>query len=139
MLLLIGALSSAAFNQPSPPPKLKQGLVTPLGAKLTSLKGASRAIVLDGVGCSVSMCSRVVIKGKSESGSLVEIPLDTIASIKDSDVFVMKDGAERRLSLVPDFRVLYFTNSNGGTEKIDLAKIKSIEFLAPVDVNCSSR
>jgi hypothetical protein len=127
MLLVIGAVSLAAFDQPSAQPK-PAGPVTPLTAKLTSLNGASRAIVLDGVGCSVSMCSRIVIKGKAEDGSLVEIPLAKIASIKDSDVFVTKDGVERRLSLVKDFRVLYFTDPDGGTGKVDLSKIKSIEF-----------
>jgi hypothetical protein len=121
ILTLIGALSVAGFAQ-SP---------APLTARLTSPDGVSRTITLNGVGCTASICSRVVIKGKSEDGSMVEIPLATIASIKGSDVFVMKDGVERRLSLVKDFRVLYFTNPDGGTGKVDLTKIKSIEFLAP--------
>lgn len=41
----------------------------------------------------------------------------------------MKDGTERRLAFMTDFRVLYVSNSNGRTEKLDLTKIQSLEFL----------
>jgi hypothetical protein len=41
----------------------------------------------------------------------------------------MKDGTERRMGFVADFRVLYVSTSNGRTEKLDLAKIQSLEFL----------
>jgi hypothetical protein len=75
------------------------------------------------------------MKGKAERGSLVTTPLDTIATIKDITrdhaLFVLKDGTQQRLSLVPDFRVLYVPNPDGSrTEKIDLATLKSIEFIA---------
>ena len=59
--------------------------------------------------------------------------VDSIASIKDATandaLFVMRDGTERRLSLVTDFRVLYISNGIGGSEKLDLAKIRSLEFV----------
>jgi hypothetical protein len=74
------------------------------------------------------MCSRVFIRGKAQDGSQEQILLDTIASIKDGNLFTLKNGAERHLSLVPDFRVLYLTNPDGSTEKVDLARIKAIEF-----------
>jgi hypothetical protein len=130
MLLVIGALGVVGFSQPTAPPK-PAGPVSPLTARLTSLNGTSRAILLDGVGCSVSMCSRVFIRGKAKDGSQEQILLNTIASIKDGNVFTLKNGSERHLSLVPDFRVLYLTNPDGRVEKIDLTKTKSIEFLAP--------
>jgi hypothetical protein len=61
--------------------------------------------------------------------------LDTLAEIKDTTaedaLFVSKDGTEQRLSLMRDFRVLYLANRIGGTEKLDLTKIKSLEFLSP--------
>jgi len=80
------------------------------------------------------MCSRVVIKGKDTRGKIVGTPLDSIASItvatKDTAVLVMKDGTERNVTLVPDFRVLYVTDRSGVNERIDLAKIRSVEFLA---------
>jgi hypothetical protein len=101
-------------------------------ARLTLLNGTSRIVQLDGVGCSESICSRVAIKGRTERGSLVEMRLDTVAAIRRTaggdSVFVLKDGTIRRLSLVPDFRVLYVTRGPSA-EKIDLATVTSIEFL----------
>ena len=59
--------------------------------------------------------------------------LDSIAAIKDTTesnaLLVMKNGAEERMSLVTDFRVLYLANQSRSSEKLDLAKIKSLEFL----------
>lgn len=49
----------------------------------------------------------------------------------DDALFVLNDGTERRLSLMSDFRVLYLANPLGGREKLDLARVKSVEFLAP--------
>jgi hypothetical protein len=58
-----------------------------------------------------------------------------MASIKSTTrndaVFVMRNGSELRLKLVPDFRVLYMTDRSGVREKLDLSKIKSLEFLEP--------
>jgi hypothetical protein len=74
----------------------------------------------------------VAIKGRTERGSLVEMRLDTVAAIRSTaagqTLFVLKDGREERLSLVSDFRVLYVAKPHG-TEKIDLAKVTSVEFL----------
>jgi len=71
---------------------------------------------------------------RDTSGKLLGTPLDSIASItvatKDMAVLVMKDGTERNVTLVPDFRVLYVTDRSGVIERIDLAKIRSVEFLA---------
>ena len=75
---------------------------------------------------------RVAIKGRTERGSLVEMRLDTVAAIRSTaggnTLFVLKDGTERRLSLVPDFRVLYVAK-RPRTEKIDLTMVTSVEFL----------
>ena len=73
-------------------------------------------------------------QSRVEHAALVSAWLDSIAAIKDATqsdaLFVMKDGTERRMSLVTGFRVLYLTNG-GAAEKLDLAKVKSIEFFAP--------
>ena len=107
------------------------GATGPL-AKITLLNGTTRTVQLDGVGCSESICSRVAIKGRTERGSLVEMRLDTVAAIRRTaagqTLFVLKDGKEQLLSLVPDFRVLYVVK-RPGTEKIDLSKVMSVEFL----------
>jgi len=65
----------------------------------------------------------------------VKFWLDRIALMRpineDEALVVMKDGAEQRLTLVTDFRVLYLGNQNRGSEKLDLARIQSIEFIPP--------
>jgi hypothetical protein len=102
-------------------------------AKVVSADGISRAVRLEGIGCTESMCSRVFIRSKGESGAQLRIWFDSIASIQDATatdaLFVMKDGTAQRHTLVSDFRVLYVSNPNGRTEKLDLAKIRSLEFV----------
>lgn len=105
-----------------------------LRVRLALLNGASQIVMLEGVGCSSSMCSRVSIdsKGRGEV-SITKTWLDSIADIrnitKNDAVFRFKDGAERRLSIVPLNRVLYIQGPSGAAEKLDLAKVKAVEFL----------
>ena len=40
----------------------------------------------------------------------------------------MKDGTERRLALLTDFRVVYASTP---AEKLDLANVQSLQFLDP--------
>src|SRR5438477_8260299 len=91
-----------------------------LTARITSLDATIRSVQLEGVGCSVSICSRVLVKATTDQGSVVTTPLDTIAAItdisRDHALFVLKDGTQRRLSLIQDFRVLYVSGRNGKTE-----------------------
>jgi hypothetical protein len=114
-------------------PAHAEGHHSGMAARVVSTDGTSRTIKLEGVGCTESMCSRVFITSKSESGAPVRTWLDSLAAIKGTTngdaLFVMKDGTERRLSVVPDFRILYVSNSNGRAEKLDLEKIRSLEFI----------
>jgi hypothetical protein len=61
--------------------------------------------------------------------------LDGLAAIKDTTgsdaLFLFKDGTSQRMSLITDFRVLYLASRLGGTEKLDLEKVRSVEFLTP--------
>jgi len=41
----------------------------------------------------------------------------------------MKDGTQRRLSLLKDFRVIYL-GGQSGAGRLDLAQIKSVEFMS---------
>ncbi|HTA47278.1 MAG TPA: hypothetical protein VK789_32770 [Bryobacteraceae bacterium] len=104
-----------------------------LTARITMVDGSSRTARIDGVGCSLSICSRTIIQGKNEDQSLVKTRLDLIASIRDTTagevLFVMKDGTQRRLSLVKDFRVLYLAGHLGGAERLDLAQVRSVDFV----------
>ena len=106
---------------------------TGLMAKITMRDGTTRTVKLEGVGCLQSICSRTAIKAKAKTDSLVRTWFDGLATIKDTTaadaLFVLKDGTSQRMSLLSDFRVLYLANRLGGTEKLDLAKVKAIEFL----------
>jgi hypothetical protein len=105
-------------------------------ARMTLASGGSRTVTLEGVGCSDTICSRVVVlsrpKGDSRS---TKTSLDAIAVIKeitaDDALFVMKNGTTQRLSVVRDNRFLYFADERGAAGKIDLAGVASVEFLAP--------
>jgi hypothetical protein len=123
-------LSPAAFTT-----RVASGQSAGLRAKITLLDGATHTMKFEGVGCSASICSRTVLKGRSDHSAMVTTPFDTIATIQETTghdaLFTMRDGSQRRISLVTDFRVLYLTSEAGATEKVDLAKMKSVEFLAP--------
>ena len=129
IVLAIPAFTSGGASLPSQVEGHRSGMM----AKVVSADGTSRTVRLEGVGCSESMCSRVFIRGRDEGGAPLRTWLDSIASIKDGTaadaLFVMKDGTERRLTFVSDFRVLYISNPNGRAQKLDLARIRSLEFL----------
>jgi hypothetical protein len=107
--------------------------LTGLMANATFADGTTQIVRIDGIGCTESMCSTVLMKAKNAKNALVEIRFDSIATIRDirqnEAIFVAKDGTEQRLTLVSDFRVLYVSASSGAKRKIDLAKIKSLEIL----------
>ncbi len=109
------------------------GHAVQLTARIMLRNGTSRMARLQGVGCSAGICSRTAIRGKDRSETLVNTWLDSLAAICDTTgteaSFVFKDGTRRRLSLVTDFRVLFLQSPTGGTEKLDLGSIRSVEFL----------
>ena len=131
MVLLVPAFKSGASSLPSQVEGHRSGVT----ARIISADGTSRTVRLEGVGCTESMCSRVFIRSKGESGVPLRTWFDSVAAIKDPTandaLFVMRDGTERRLALVSDFRVLYVSNRKGATEKLDLSTIRSLEFLDP--------
>ena len=115
----------------------RQAHLSGLTARITRPDGTVQMAKLEGLGCSQSICSRVAIKGKASNNSLTSVWLDSIAAIKDTTengaLLVMKDGTGQRISLVTDFRVLYLANQSRSPEKLDLTKIKSLEFLPPTE------
>ena len=127
-IFLLIAMTSAidgisADQQPT------EGNATGLTAVVTLPDGTTQIVTLDGVGCSISICSRVFIRGKS-NGATANIRLEKLAAVtdvtQDSALFVMKDGTQQRLSFLPDFRVLYI-NGRGRGDKLDLSKIRSLK------------
>ena len=112
---------------------VEQGHASTFNVRITLPDGSTRTAELDGVGCSISVCSRIAIAGIGERGNQVRLWLDGISSITNSGphavVLVLKNRTQQRLSLVRDFRVLYVTNSRGAAQKLDLTTIQSLEFL----------
>jgi hypothetical protein len=116
-------------------PQTASAHLSGLTAKITTRDGATRTVKLEGVGCPLSICSRTAIKAKTGADRVVRSWFDCLAAITDTTpndaLFISKDGTRQRLSLIKDFRVLYLANRLGGTEKLDLARVKTVEFLAP--------
>jgi hypothetical protein len=143
-IFILTALSGIAFGQ-KPTITKKEGHLSPLIVKVTFLSGESRTLMLQGVGWFGGIGDTHAIRGIGEGNSLVSIWLDTIAAIKDTNaddaLFILKSGTERRLSFVDNnsvqsglkdyyIRNFYVANQDGGTERLDLAQVKSVEFAA---------
>ena len=124
--LVIPAFRSGGANLPSQVEGHRSGMM----ARVVSADGTARTVKVEGIGCTESMCSRVFIRTKDQNGAPVQTWLDSIAAIRDATandaLFVMKDGTERRLALLTDFRVVYASTP---AEKLDLAKVRSLQFL----------
>ena len=133
MSLAIMLFSYAASTLKPAAPRSNNGHQMGLAATITMPNGTARTVRLEGVGCSVAICSRTEIEGKTEARSLLRAWLDAISAIEPTipnrATLTMKDGSERAISPVTDFRVLYVTNASGGSEKIDLSNTKSVEFV----------
>jgi hypothetical protein len=133
LLLIVATLTLQGASGPSSRTNgnSSQEHIPGLTAKVTLANGATEIVRIDGIGCTESMCSMLLTKAKTAGNTVVEIWFDSIAAIRDirqnDAVFVTKDGAERRLTFISDFRVLYVSNGDGAKKKIDLAKIKALD------------
>ena len=129
---LLGLVALNAIFGPSPAILADEGHLSRLLARITMRDGTVRSVTLAGVGCQAAICSRTAIKGRAGE-SEVRTWLDSLAAIRDTDensaLFVRKDGTSQRLSLVTDFRVLYLAHQFGRDRKVDLGRIRSVEFL----------
>jgi hypothetical protein len=104
-----------------------------LRATVTSVDGTARTVTLEGVGCSISMCSRVRAKDTNKDN----VWLDGLSSVRQISndghgpvqaIFRFKDGAERQASIVEGNRILYIRDGFRATEKLDLASVTRIDF-----------
>lgn len=128
----IGFLGTVGLTSAiSPADASSQGHQSPAMVRVTFANGSVRTLKFNGVGCAVSMCSRVVVKSKVNRDSWLQDStwLDSVAAIQDTTprdaLFVFKDGTQRRLSVIPGNRFLYLANG-----KVELSKVESVEFLA---------
>lgn len=135
ILRIIFCITPAVYPAATTLNGASEGHRSGLTVRIVMADGTRRTARLDGVGCSASICSRTAIEGKSGNEAPVKAWLDSLAAIREASsseaLFVMKNGTERRLSLLQDFRVLYLINESNAREKLDLARVKSIEFPAP--------
>lgn len=145
-LIALGAIGvlidgAAPFSRGTPP-DTNSTHSSNLAARITMLDGHSQMVLLQGVGCRASMCSRVAVRSKAPASARlaalglhqeVSTWLDSLAGIRDINgagaLFVFKDGSARRLSIVDGNRFFYFANRYLGAEKIDVLKVRSIEFV----------
>jgi hypothetical protein len=110
-----------------------EGHRSSLRATVTMADGTARVVTLQGVGCAVSICSRV----RAKDSKAYNVWLDGLASVREishdvdgpvSAIFKFRDGTERQTSIVEANRVLYLEGGFGRTEKLDLASLTKIEF-----------
>jgi hypothetical protein len=104
-----------------------------LPATLIMADGSSRAVILQGVGCSLGMCSRVWVKDMNAGG----VWLDGLASVRTIScnqrgpvevIFTFRDGTERQSSIIEGNRFLYMKDTSGLIKKLDLARLAEIDF-----------
>jgi hypothetical protein len=110
-----------------------EGHQSSLRANVTMADGTTRVIRLEGVGCTVSVCSRVRAK-ETKAGSLW---LDEIASLREISqnedgsvqaVAIFKDGSRRATSIIDGNRILYVDGRSGRIERLDLSRLTQIDF-----------
>jgi hypothetical protein len=137
--------SISAFAQSSHKVEKKDGHISPVTAKVTFRSGDVRKVLVLGIGQpnpDATTYYTHTFKGTGEGNSAVTIYIDMIKTIRDTTeqdaLFTMKSGTERRLAWInelgmggPSFRLraLVVANEDGPPEKIDLAAIKSVEFV----------
>ena len=123
----LGAVGANSFTQPASTSDREHS--SPAMARVIWPNGDSRTLSFRGVGCAISMCSRVRIQSKiKDSLASHNTWLDAVASISDittqDALFLFKDGSARRLPIVAGNRFLYFGNG-----KAEIGRFKSVEFL----------
>jgi hypothetical protein len=129
---IAGLLQATSVNT-TPLPDAS-GHQSSLPIRVLMLNGVERTVTLEGVGCPVSMCSRVRVRNTE----VANVWLDGVArvsGIRDTAsgtvkaVFNFKSGVESQESVVAGNRVLYVKDARGQHEKLDLASIRQSSFL----------
>jgi len=130
IMCVAGSAGIASITQPG-----FQGHRSSLRAKITTVKGSTRTVILQGVGCATSICSRVAVRDINTNAiwleglsSISDISRDTAAgSVKA--VFRFKNGTKRQTAVIASNRVFYIKGDFGRTEKLDLASLAKIDLL----------
>jgi hypothetical protein len=132
--LLLNSSGFASMMTPwLPLPAVADGHQSSLRARVTMVDGTSKAITIQGVGCTDRICSRV----RATAVMADSVWLDGLASVRAvshnasgpvSAVFTFRNGVERHASIAQLNRVLYVDGRFGRTEKLDLGSLTRIDF-----------
>ena len=118
---------------PLPTVDAAEGHRSSLRATVTMADGTVRPVTLQGVGCREALCSRVRA-AETTAGS---VWLDGLAAIREishepegpvTAVITLKNGVERRASIIQWNRVFYVEGRFGRTERLDLGSVNAIAF-----------
>ena len=134
----------------------QQGHLSPVMVKVVFLDGTARAVMLRGVGHEAGSSFRTHVFGVQTDGgaSKRRIWLDSIAAIEGTGsmrtrssefTVILKDGSKVAAMFTGsscdddihptfannDCRTLFTHNQDDGDQKIDLQKVKSVEFVGP--------
>src|SRR5579871_4020506 len=129
---IAGLLQATSVN--STPLPDDSGHRSSLPIRVLMLNGVERTLTLEGVGCPISMCSRVRVRNTMAANVWLD-GVAGVSSIRDTTsgtvkaIFNFKNGEERQESVVAANRVLYVKDARGRHEKLDLANISQISFL----------
>ena len=133
-LVLISALTIAgagAVLAQHPKVTLDNGHISPVKARVTYGDGKTQ----DGLIVSHMWGGTHKYEGANASGGTVDLWMDSLSSIKDPDddgvTVTLKNGTERHLGWHGGTQTLKISNEDGGTEDIDVHKVKKIDFLKP--------
>jgi hypothetical protein len=131
--LVSGAASIAGPWLPLPAVDASNGHQSSVRARVTLVDGTSRAITIQGVGCTESICSRVRAKDTRAD----DVWLDRLVSVREIShnaegpvraILTFTDSPERQVSIIQGTRVIYVEGRFGRTEKLDLASLARIDF-----------
>lgn len=129
-----GVVHATSVNSIRTPLLDDNGHRSSLPIRVTMLNGIERTVTLEGVGCPVSMCSRVRVRNTKANN----VWLDGVASVSGIQngglgtvkaIFNFKSGEQDQESVVSGNRVLYVKDGLGRREKLDLADVSQILFL----------
>jgi hypothetical protein len=131
---IAGVVQATSVNSIRTPLLDDDGHRSSLPIRITMLNGIERTVTLEGVGCPVSMCSRVRVRNTRANN----VWLDGVASVSGIQngasgtvkaIFNFKSGEQGQESVVSGNRVLYVKDGRGRREKLDLADVRRISFL----------
>ncbi len=143
-LVVLGLAGVSPFVQTAtaehPMIEMKDGHTSPLEARITFPDGTKRVVMLIGVGGGLKyggpvLAERFILMGADPQGAKTVIWLDTIQRIEDTTaetaLVITKDQIQHPLKLDGLSTDIHIATPQGGTQILELSRIKSLEFTKP--------